>query len=280
MISEAFQAVMMAPAQPASSHQGLRRSERIGPLILSEVVHTPRSRIGWHLHELAAFALTLEGSSTETFRNASFERSERGLLVRPAGERHRDSVGNQGETCFLIEVDSDWVGDLPRLGSILQDPTFYRPGTLTQLVQRAYREWHYSDTASPIAIQSLVYEIAARLVREHESRGGTPPPSWLRRVKQRLDEDFAETPSLTELAGIGGVHPTHLARHFRRHYRSTIGEYLRQRRVAAAIELLSRKNLSLTEVALESGFSSHGHLCTVFKRVTGMTPSEFRGMKR
>jgi AraC family transcriptional regulator len=124
------------------------------------------------------------------------------------------------------------------------------------------------------------FVFAAHLIRRDERSTGVEPPVWLRRVKQRLDEDFAETPSLAELAGIGGVHPTHLARHFRRHYRSTIGEYLRQRRVDAATELLSQKTLSLTEIALESGFSSHGHLCTVFKRITGMTPSEFRGMKR
>jgi AraC family transcriptional regulator len=270
---------MMSPPQPATSHQGLNRSERIGPLILSEVFHPPQSRIGWHSHELAAFALTLRGSSTETFANASFDRTERGLLLRPAGERHRDSVGSQGEQCFLIEVAGTWLRDLPRIGAILQTPNFRRPDTVTQLAQRAYREWHNKDSASRIAIQALVYEIAARLVREDEGQHSVRPPAWLQRVKQRLDEDFVETPCLTELAGIGGVHPTHLARHFRRHYRSTIGEYLRQRRVAAAIELISRKNLSLTEVALESGFSSHGHFCTVFKRVTGMTPSEFREIK-
>ena len=73
--------------------------------------------------------------------------------------------------------------------------------------------------------------------------------------------------------------PLTLARHFRRHYRSTIGEYLRQRRVDAAMEMLVEKEIPLTEVALEFGFSSHGHLCTVFKRLTGMTPSEFREIK-
>jgi AraC family transcriptional regulator len=270
----------MVYTQLASSHQGLCRVERIGPLVLSEVFHPPGSRIGWHCHEMAAFALTLNGSSIETFTNASFERAERGLLVRPAGERHRDSVGSQGETCFLIEVDGTWLGDVPEFRSIVQDLTIHRPGTITQLAQRVHCEWHYNDSASPIAIQALIYELAARLVREGKARdGAAQPPAWLQRVKQRLDEDFAETPSLTELAGIAGVHPTHLARHFRRHCRSTIGDYLRQRRVAVAMELLSGKKLSLTEIALESGFSSHGHFCTVFKRVTGMTPSEFRDIK-
>jgi AraC family transcriptional regulator len=232
------------------------------------------------LHELTALALTLEGSSIETFRNASFERTQHGLLLRPAGEHHKDRFGARGETCFLIEVAETWLSDVPQLRSILRDPAFYQPGTITRLAQRAYREWHWNDNASSIAIQALVFEIATHLVREEDSRDGVRPPTWLQRVKQRLDENFTETPSLTELARIGGVHPTHLARHFRRHFRVTVGDYLRRRRVQAAIELLSRGILSLTEVALESGFSSHAHLCTVFKRLTGVTPSEFRDTKR
>jgi AraC family transcriptional regulator len=268
-------------AQPATIHQGIRRTERTGPLILSEVAYLPGSRIGWHFHELAAVALTLQGSSTETFRNGAFERTERGLLLRPAGAIHMDSFGSGGERCFLIEIGGAWLREVPRVRSILEYPAFYRPGAIAQLAHRAYREWGWNDDASPISIQGLVCEIIARMVREDERRNcGKQPPVWLRRVKQRLDEDLTETPSLTELAGIGGVHPTHLARHFRQYYRVTVGEYLRQRRVQNASDLLSRTTLSLTDIALESGFSSHSHLCTVFKRVAGMTPSEFREAKR
>jgi len=269
----------MAVSHPAPLLRKLRRSERLNALVLSEIDYPPRFRMGWHRHELAALALTVRGSSTETFANTGVERMESGLLVRPAGERHCDSFGDKGATCFLIEVGAGWLSDVPRLATILRTPSFHQRGTITRLAKRAYHEWLLNDTASPVAIQALALEIAANLIREDERNGEVQPPVWLRRVKQRLDEGFAETPSLAELAGIGGVHPTHLARHFRRHYRLTIGEYLRQRRVDAAMELLSEKELSLTEIALESGFSSHGHLCTVFKRLTGMTPSQFQEMK-
>jgi AraC family transcriptional regulator len=169
--------------------------------------------------------------------------------------------------------------DIPQLTTILGVPSFHKRGLITQLAKRAYREWRLNDSVSPISIQALALEIAAYLVREDEASAGAQPPIWLKRVRQRLDDAFTETPKLAELAKIGGVHPTHLARHFRKHYHATVGEYLRRRRVDAAMEFLSEKRISLTEVALESGFSSHGHLCTVFKRTTGMTPSEFRGMK-
>lgn len=269
----------MSASHPAPVVRKLCRSERLDSLVLSEIDYAPRCRIGWHRHELAGFALTLRGSSSETFTNIGVERMECGLLVRPAGERHWDSIGEQGATCFLIEMSTAWLNDVPRLAEILRTPSFHQQGTITLLAKRAYREWLLNDTASAIAIQASVLEIAAHLIREQEANNGAQPPVWLKRVKQRLDDAFTETPSLSELAEIGGVHPTHLARHFRRHYRSTIGEYLRQRRVDAAMEMLVEKEIPLTEVALEFGFSSHGHLCTVFKRLTGMTPSEFREIK-
>jgi AraC family transcriptional regulator len=270
----------MVCCPPMSSHQGLSRSERFGGLVLSEIMHPAGSRIGWHCHELAAFALTLRGSSTETFTNTAFERTEHSLLVRPAGERHRDSVDNHGAKCFLIEVTGAFLNGLPQFETCLQSPSLHHADTITRLAQRAYREWLLKDTASPIAIQALTLEIASHLIREEASRSIPEPPPWLRRVKQRLDESLTETLSLAELATIGSVHPTHLCRHFRRHYGATVGEYLRKRRVDRAIELLSRTRLLLTEIALESGFSSHGHFCTIFRRVTGMTPGEFRKLSR
>jgi len=270
----------MAAAQHAPLLRTLRRSERLDALVLSEIDYPPHSRIGWHRHELAGLALTVRGSSTETFTTSGIECGECGLLVRPAGERHCNSFGDRGATCFLIEVSAAWLNGVPRLAAVLGTPRFHQRGTVTRLAKQAYREWLLNDTASPIAIQALVLEMAAHLVREDERSAGAQPPVWLRRVKQRLDDVVTETPSLAELARIGDIHPTHLARHFRRHYHTTIGEYLRQRRVDAAIELLSEKTLSLTEIALETGFSSHGHFCTVFKRVTGMTPSECRGIRR
>jgi AraC family transcriptional regulator len=269
----------IAPSQPVPVLRKLRRSECLDGLILSEIDYAPGIRIGWHRHELAALSLTVQGTSSETFRSVGIERMECGLLVRPAGERHWDSFGDRGATSFLIEVRKEWLDRVPRLASILGTPRFHEQGAIRLLAKRVYHEWMLDDTASRIAIQALVLEIASHLVRDDEGRSGNRLPAWLKRVKQRLDEDVARTPSLAELAAIGGVHPTHLARQFRRHYHSTIGECLRQRRVDAAMQLLARKQLSLTEVALETGFSSHGHFCTVLKQLTGMTPSQIRGMK-
>jgi len=273
----------MQHAVSISAPKEMRRTERIADLVLTEVAYPPGFRIPWHSHELAAFALTLRGSTTEAFAGLRFDNTESGMVVRPAGENHWDAMGEKGAKCFLIELPNSWSSDLPQFSAVMRRPFLHPAGVVTRLAQRTYREWLQNDTASKIGVQALALEIAAHLIREAIPAGGRPgpyAPVWLKRVRQRLDDGYAETPSLAELAAIGGVHPTHLARHFRQHYGSSVGEYLRQRRVDAASQMLTATDTPLTDIALATGFAHHAHFTTIFKRLTGLTPSEFRRMRR
>jgi AraC family transcriptional regulator len=248
-------------------------------LLLTERVYSPGLRIGWHSHELAGLLFTLRGSSTEGFTKTRFDQTEGGVILRPAGERHWNAYCDRGAKGFSIELTADWLERDPRVGLLFDRLLFLQSGVLTLLAQRVYREWLQGDTASQIAIPALVMEMAAHLIREREARTDVAPP-WLRHVKQRLDDGFGDTPTLTELARIGEVHPTHLARQFRRHYGTTIGQYLRKRRIDAAAGMLAGSSRSLTEIALATGFSHHAHFATVFKRFTGLTPGDFRRLRR
>jgi AraC family transcriptional regulator len=257
----------------------IRRSEKIDSFVLREIVHPPSLQIGWHSHEAAALVLTLNGSSTEEFRDAEFERNERSVLIRPAGVQHCDSVSRMGARIFQMEFADAWIDTVPHLRSVLERPSFYQAGMIATLAHRLYKEWLLNDGASRLLIQALALEMAAHLIREKSGRRARSP-FWLRRVKQRLDDDFIDTPGLAELAAIGDVHPTHLARQFRLHYGRSIGEYLRQRRVDAALEMLSQGDRSLTEIALATGFAHQAHFNIVFKRISGLTPGEFRRLHR
>lgn len=265
---------------PNRMQEEVRRSARFSPFVLSEILYPPGFQIAWHSHELAAFALTLNGSSTEGFTKDRFERTERGVLVRPAAEKHWDNFGPRGAKCFLIEIEKAGIEDLEQSGCVLASPSFHQAAALAHLAERAYSEWLQNDSASPIAIRALALEMVAHLIRAGERRTGPRPPAWLGRVKQRLDDDFVDAPSLTELAGMADVHVTHLARQFRHFYRASIGEYVRQRRVSAAAEMLADTDQSLTEIALATGFAHHAHFCDVFKRLIGLTPSDFRRLRR
>ena len=69
------------------------------------------------------------------------------------------------------------------------------------------------------------------------------------------------------------MHPVYLACAFRRHYRCTIGEYVRQLRVESACRELSKANTPLSQIALTAGFTDQSQFSRTFKRVIGLTPT-------
>jgi AraC family transcriptional regulator len=91
---------------------------------------------------------------------------------------------------------------------------------------------------------------------------------------------FSESLTLAGVAASVGVHPVHLARVFRQHYRCTIGEYVRQVRIEFASRELSVSDAPLAEIAFTSGFSDQSHFSKTFKRLTGQTPAQFRKASR
>jgi AraC family transcriptional regulator len=59
-----------------------------------------------------------------------------------------------------------------------------------------------------------------------------------------------------------------------------MGEYLRRFRVREACKRLGGRELTLAEIALQVGFADQSHFTRVFKRLTGLTPGEYRQTRR
>lgn len=98
----------------------------------------------------------------------------------------------------------------------------------------------------------------------------------LRRVRDRIDRDFAQPLDVEALAR--GVHMSagHLSRQFRAAYGESPYAYLMTRRIERAMALLRVGELSVTEVCFEVGCSSLGTFSTRFTQLVGMPPSAYR----
>ena len=99
----------------------------------------------------------------------------------------------------------------------------------------------------------------------------------LRRVRDRIDRDYAEPLDVEALAR--GVHMSagHLSRQFRGAYGESPYSYLMTRRIERAMALLRRGDRSVTEVCFEVGCQSLGTFSTRFTELVGMPPSVYRG---
>jgi AraC family transcriptional regulator len=212
-------------------------------------------------------------------RSAENLLTPKGLVYVPAGEAHSNVFGSQGAEVFVIAIDPEWIGNrLDIVSDKAEAPRIDPAGALTGLALKIYREFRSPDTLSDLIVEGTFLELLGRWFRG-ECPNDRSAPLWLRQVKGLLHDSFRGPLSLDQAAQAAGVHPSHVAREFRRAYGLTIGEYTRKLRVESVAQQLvhTRKNtISLADLALETGFSSQAHMSSVFKRVTGMTPSEYR----
>ena len=98
----------------------------------------------------------------------------------------------------------------------------------------------------------------------------------LRRVRDRIDREYAQPLDVEALARDAHMSPGHFSRQFRIAYGESPYGYLMTRRIERAMALLRRGDLSVTEVCFEVGCSSLGTFSSRFTELVGMPPSSYR----
>lgn len=98
----------------------------------------------------------------------------------------------------------------------------------------------------------------------------------LRRIRDRIDRDYAQPLDVEALARGEHMSAGHLSRQFRLAYGESPYSYLMTRRVERAMALLRRGDLSVTEVCFAVGCSSLGTFSTRFSELVGLPPSVYQ----
>ncbi|RKN39850.1 helix-turn-helix transcriptional regulator [Streptomyces hoynatensis] len=98
----------------------------------------------------------------------------------------------------------------------------------------------------------------------------------LRRVRDRIDREYAQPLDVEALARGVNMSAGHLSRQFRLAYGESPYAYLMTRRIERAMALLRRGDLSVTEVCFAVGCASLGTFSTRFTELVGVPPSVYR----
>lgn len=98
----------------------------------------------------------------------------------------------------------------------------------------------------------------------------------LRRVRDRIDRDYAKPLDVESLARGAHLSPGHLSRSFKSAYGESPYSYLMTRRIERAMALLRRGDLSVTDVCFAVGYGSVGTFSTRFSELVGMSPRAYR----
>ena len=175
-------------------------------------------------------------------------------------------------------IDSDegvapreWRGFLPREDSVVQGCMIGIAGVGFQGVEHG-----------------LGSEITARrlVLRLSELLGGITP-AWhedasiftsaaMRQIVDYIDFRLDHHICLEEIASLVSLSPSHCARKFQSSEGLSLGRFVNRRRLAKACVLLRNDTTTLTQVALDLGFSSQSHFTRLFSDHTGMSPAKYQ----
>jgi AraC family transcriptional regulator len=243
----------------------------------TEKLYSSSAKLPVHAHELSHFCFVLSGGYREKIGTGLFAREPSALVFYPPDVSHSEEHLADGRH-FLVEIDLTGLERVTEYGACLNEPVALGDNASAWLAARMYKEFRERDKFSGLALESISTELLIAASRRHLQTFERKPPRWLKKVKECLHESFSTPPSLNELAGVVGVHPTHLTRVFRQFEACTVGDYIRRIRIEQARRKILTSNDSLVEIALDAGFADQTHFTRSFRRVTGMTPTEFRSI--
>lgn len=96
------------------------------------------------------------------------------------------------------------------------------------------------------------------------------------RVQKYIISNLDSELKLEDLADVADTSPQHLSRLFRKECGTTITQYIRTQRINEAKWLLQTTDSPIVEISESLGFSSQNNFCNVFRKETGLTPSEYK----
>lgn len=138
------------------------------------------------------------------------------------------------------------------------------------------------DQLGRVYAESLGLALASHLLRRYAHPSSFQPPADVshRRIRRVLDyvhENLSHELSLEELAQVASLSPSHLKAVFRKAIGMPVHQYIIHHRVEQAVQLISKSDLSLTEIANLVGFSNQSHMSRFTRRIAGASPAQIRG---
>jgi len=157
---------------------------------------------------------------------------------------------------------------------VLTNPDF---GILANMIRSAVLNSIKIDGLWADGVGALL--LAACRGAEGRERTSTPQKLSVRSVDkifEFIESNLSESLRLSDLAEIAGLSPFHLSRAFKSAVGLSPHQYLLERRIVRARELLQETRLGLAEIAYSVGFSSQAHFTDVFRKRLNVTPGAYR----
>ena len=246
-----------------------------------------------HDHSAVEILLTLEGMVTYTIEDKIYQVRKGEILIVPPDTLHSLTMG-EGSSRYLFLFESDAImtmRDIKSMAMYFHKPFHLRDGSdahvrIRELLLRAREAYEKREMMWNTMCYSCILRIYATLGQRYLS--GIKPRTGdnmrnmdsevINAVMTYINNHYREELSLEDVAKFAGFSRYYFSRSFKRQTGYSFKDYLCQKRLQVAMDLLIRTNRSMRDVAIESGFGSVATFNRVFREKKGCTPTQYRAI--
>jgi AraC family transcriptional regulator len=234
-----------------------------------------------HTHDRTIFAVMLDGSFDSAIARRRLDCTPAAVWTEPREERHANYIGRSGAHVLVVQPDPARPDLFASFAKLTDEVHLLRHAGIAADARRVLAELDVADALTPLAIDSLVLTMMTTAARIRFTRRlNHALPRWLARAQEILHTHFRDHVQLADVALRVGVEPSHLAHAFRRHFRTTLGAYVRELRLNWAVEQLVRTDEPIARIAVMAGYSDQSHFTRECRRGKGVSPGEYRRVGR
>ena len=237
--------------------------------------------------------LTIDGTVTDTVEDTVYQVRKGEVLIIPPDTPHSLSM-EEGSSRYLFLFEPDAImsmRDIKSIAMYFNKPFHLRDGSeahvrIRELLLRARDAYEKREMMWNTVCYSCILRIYATLGQQYLSGVRPRTDDGLRNMDSEvitavmtyINNHYREELSLEDVARFAGFSRYYFSRSFKRQTGYSFKDYLCQKRLQVAMDLLIRTNHSMRDVAIESGFGSVATFNRVFREKKGCTPTQYRAI--
>lgn len=190
--------------------------------------------------------------------------------------------------CYAWNIEAELINSLARSMYGKSKVTFSNDSILvspevSSLLRMFMQEYKNRQAGSCFILDGLVTQLAVTLLRQIKNSCSYIGEKTVLSAKPNIDrtieylrDNYQSHYSLQDVAHIANLSPYHFLRLFKNQTGKTPYAYLLNIKIEKAKELLKSKKYTVTEVCFLCGFNNTSHFATLFKKMVGLSPSDYR----